>query len=377
MSTQKTPGSTRSQDLSVAIRGKEQEGSVMPDTFRIPPIYCPIEPAVHPEADLIEKRAIEWIDQFADVDQTQRNRLVQSRSAEFFARSTPTGVTDRVLAAAEWTYIAFLLDDHFDSGSPSDRLDAFLAIGPRIPNVLESPGSSTPEGPGLFALRDIGARFRVWGTPGQMRRFVDAHRTWLLGVAGEIEAFRRGGSPNLAESTSTRLCSDGAPVLTAMLELVNAIDLPEPESSAYSVRALTEITWLLLGWDNDLYSRLKETQGGAACQNLVEVLRHERHLTTEDALIEAVALRDRCMVLFLRLSDRTRRGASTELHAYLDALGQIIRANNDWGFHAPRYTTALGSGFGARRAEYSQKPSVSREDPVPVPAIAWWWRLIE
>jgi hypothetical protein len=333
--------------------------------------------AIHPNVDLIEKRAVAWIDRYLCPDRLRRTRLLESRSTEFYARCAPSGITERVEAASEWTYMAFWFDDLYDNGTSEERLRAFLATAPHMSHVVDTPGLYTPLEPALAALRDIASRFHRCGAPTSARRFADAHRQWLLGVAGEIDNARTGRRMDVDECTRTRLRANGGPVLTSMLEFVSGIQVPETEWSSYPVRALTEITWLLLGWDNDLHSYRKEVDEYASDNNLIEVLGREHHLAADEAVAEAVAMRDRCMVLFLRLAERSRRTASAELNTYVDSLGQVIRANNDWGFRAPRYTTAVDSTLATRLAEYSDKPSVGRQDPITPPSIAWWWELLE
>lgn len=349
----------------------------MPTAVQIPPVYCPLGAAIHPGVDLIEKRAVRWIDRYLRPDRLRRTRLLESRSAEFYARCAPSGIIEQVEAAAEWTYLAFWFDDLYDNGTPESRLRAFLATAPQVSYVVDTPALDTPLEPALAALRDITSRFHRCGNPTSARRFADAHRQWLLGVAGEIGHAREGRRMDVDECTHMRLRADGGPVLTSMLEFVSGIQVPEAEWSSYPVRALTEITWLLLGWDNDLHSYGKETDEHTSDNNLIEVLAREHDLSTDEAVAEAVAMRDRCMVLFLRLAERGRRAASAELRTYVDSLGRVIRANNDWGFRAPRYTTAVDSTMATRFAEYSDTPSVGRHDPITSPAISWWWELLE
>ena len=137
----------------------------MPTTVRIPPVYCPLSTAIHPSVDLIEKRAVTWIDRHLRPDRLRRTRLLESRSAEFYARCTPGGITERVEAAAEWTYLAFWFDDLYDNGTAENRLRAFVATSPHMSYVVDTPCLDIPAEPALAALRDIASRLHGWGTP--------------------------------------------------------------------------------------------------------------------------------------------------------------------------------------------------------------------
>lgn len=80
--------------------------------FELPPFYCPIESAIHPDVDDIEKRAVDWIDRLEIYDSEARRAWVMAtNSAEFYARFAPDGAGDNVLAAAQWVYWGFAFDD--------------------------------------------------------------------------------------------------------------------------------------------------------------------------------------------------------------------------------------------------------------------------
>ena len=67
--------------------------------------YCPIEPAIHPEVDTIERAALAWVDTIGLVhDERERARVAATNSAEFFSRFAPFGSADNVRLAAQWVY---------------------------------------------------------------------------------------------------------------------------------------------------------------------------------------------------------------------------------------------------------------------------------
>jgi hypothetical protein len=51
----------------------------------------------------------------------------------------------------------------------------------------------------------------------------------------------------------------------------------------------------------------------------------------------------------------------------VDCLAQVIRGNIEWSLRVPRY------GW-EEHVEWSATPSDDNPDPIPAPAISWWWQ---
>ncbi len=121
---------------------------------------------------------------------------------------------------------------------------------------------------------------------------------------------------------------------------------------------------------------------GQTGQNIVTVLANERGCGLQQAVVDAVAMRDRMMCLFLRLSDRLLPGASVELRSYLSDLGHLLRGNIEWSMRVPRYNS-LGSADQppGRTATmfpgWADQPADGSLEPLPLPAIAWWWNQLD
>ncbi|GHF33310.1 hypothetical protein FHX82_005266 [Amycolatopsis bartoniae] len=346
-------------------------------TLELRPFYCPIEPAIHPEVDEVERRAIEWIDRFRFYSgETGRARVLGTNSAEFYARFAPAACREGLQAAVHWVYWGFAFDDtRCDSGEFSADPVKFLAMAGPLQQALENPWHAPPgDDPYVAALQDIGRAFAACATPVQVRRFTDAHRAWLFGVAWQIANCAAGRMPTLADYTAMRPNAAGGPPTLAMLEIALGQEVPAAEMDSPAVRALTEMAMLVAAWDNDLHSHRKETTEDHTDQNLINVLRVHEGLPPADALAEAYRLRDRVMTRFLELRDQVAADprTSSALRAYLRCLGHAIRGNTDWALRVPRY-----SGYGESPrpggAAWADGPSDPRPGPLPIPAIAWWW----
>ncbi|MFC4852752.1 terpene synthase family protein [Actinophytocola glycyrrhizae] len=336
-----------------------------------PPFFCPIPAAVHPAVGEIEAVAIEWLDR-VHLHRTdrERDRLLGTHSAEFYARFAPDGVPTHILTAALWVYWGFAFDDaRCDSGPYSMDPSAFLALSGMVQRAME--GTVRPAEPYAAALHDIAARMRTQVTATVFRRFVEAHRHWLHCVAWQIGNCAAGRMPTVQEYLTMRAGSAGGPPTVELLEIANGIEVPSREMDSPAVRALTEMTQLIASLDNDLHSFRKELVENQTAHNILSVLRGHDGLSPAAALDAAVSIRDRAMIRFLELRDQVRATASAELRTYLAGLGHAIRGNIDWAGNVPRYLSG-----GPLRVEISEEPHDTNPDPLPYPAVSWWWERL-
>ncbi|WP_037842985.1 terpene synthase family protein, partial [Streptomyces sp. NRRL WC-3549] len=152
------------------------------------PFYCPIEPAIHPEAEEAEQRAVDWIRRagFARSD-AERLRVLATRSAHFYARFAPHADRDRLWLAVCWIYWGFAFDDAYcDEGPLASDPAGFARVAAHTQRALEIPGPLSTHDPFAAALHDLGERFRACATSVQNRRFHHAHRSWLSGVQWQV-----------------------------------------------------------------------------------------------------------------------------------------------------------------------------------------------
>lgn len=336
------------------------------------PFFCPIEPAIHPDVTLVEARAHDWLLDWNYFGNPQnRDRVIGSQSAEFSARMTPRAHTDRLQIAAEWTYWGFSFDDAYCDTLPwSIRPAEFIELAGRIVRMLEAPGSTAPgPDPHILALAELRDRFTEVGTPAQHRRWVLAQRAWLLGVAWQIGNQSRAVMPTLNDYLAMRINAAAGEPVTSMIALVNDIDIPENEMEDPAVRACTEMSRMLASLDNDLHSYAKDIHRNETDQNIVNVIVAERHCHPQDAVVTAMAMRDRIMCRFLRLRDLIAHRQSAPTRHYLQDLGHVVRGNLDWGLSTLRY---LVDGQHALLPQWVDKPSDTGTQP-PAPSVAWWW----
>ncbi|MFH9574379.1 glutamate dehydrogenase [Streptomyces sp. NPDC017230] len=348
-----------------------------------PPFYCPIESAIHPDAEEVERRALAWIDRSGLCrSEGERARYAGTRSADFYARFAPHADPDRLWIAACWVYWGFAFDDaRCDEGPFAADPAAFATMAFSVQRALEVPGRLHCADPYAAAVHEIGELFRTAAGPVQNRRFQHAHRAWLTGVQWQIGNRATSRMPDLDDYLSMRLHAAGGGPTYAMLEIANNIDVPDREMDSPAVRALTEMAMMVASLDNDQHSHIREIRRRQTQQNIVNVLVAHHRYSPNQAVDEAIALRDAVLERFLGLRDRVLPRASSPLRHYLTDLGHGIRGNIEWALRAPRYHSPDGVAATSRAripaqtdtSHWTGTPRTSRQDPRRLPSIAWWW----
>ncbi|WP_274564880.1 terpene synthase family protein [Streptomyces spiramyceticus] len=336
-----------------------------------PAFYCPIETAIHPDVNLLEQTADNWLAEHSLYRTPyERATVLGSNAAEFFGRLTPTAPTDRLQTAVNWCYWGFAFDDaRCDAGPANYDTARFVDLASRLLRLLETGTCAEPDRYAA-ALYAIAHSVQQIATPTQFRRWTEAQRAWLLGVSWQISNDYRKHVPSVSDYLSMRMHACGAGPCTAMIEIVNGINVGDPLDTP-PVRALTELTWTIGGIDNDLMSYRKEAQHAQTGQNLVTVIAHQDHCTPSQALHAAVALRDHLMALFLQLREQLLTTAPPALRHYLTDLGHTIRGNLEWSARVPRYN---GPGPSAP-LRWARQPAAGERHPLP--HIAWWWDQLD
>ncbi|MEV6669313.1 hypothetical protein [Streptomyces sp. NPDC051162] len=339
------------------------------------PFYCPIPPAAHPRLREIDDASVDWmLERELDTPPHQRQRLVRCDFGGLTARTMPYGQTGPLGVVAKLHSVLFSLDDAVcdEAGATAHGL---AHVTSRIMRVLEAPTPQWPDDtPHAAALRAIRTELVEHATPRQLRRWTEGMRTYLSGLVWEAACRRDRALPSLSDYAAMWMRAIGMAPSTALMDVAGGYDLNDHDLDRPEVRALTEMTWTLVAWDNDFYSRNKEIQRAGDNLNLIDVLAQERDCEPARAQEEAMAMRDRVMTLFLRLRDQLWPRAGVELRCYLVALAHFVRGHLDWASACARYADPYGA---AVARWWKSEPSDDSLAPLPVPSIAWWWEQLE
>lgn len=344
-----------------------------------PTFYCPIAPRTHPRAAALDAVAREWLlRRELESDPEQVLRLMRTDFGTLTARTLPLGRFEPLQTMARLYITLFAFDDALcDETRASAR--QLVPETSWIVRVLETPGATWP-GASRYAaaLRELQRELAHHATARQVRRWTAAMRLYLTGLVWEAVHREARTLPGLDDYVTLWMHSVGAAPLTAMVEIVMGSEVPERELESTGARALTEVTWCLIGWDNDLWSRAKELSRAGDPLNLVDVLAAQRDCSIERAHGAALAMRDRLMVLFLRLREQLMQGASPAFQQYLTGLGHVVRGHLDWAAGCARYQVAGGERQGVTRpAWWRSEPVDASLRPLPIPSLAWWWEQLD
>lgn len=219
-------------------------------------------------------------------------------------------------------------------------------------------------------------------TPARLRRFTEGTRDWLFGEAWQASKAESGVMPGLNEFAAMRVSVNGTRFTLTWCDAANGIEVPEGVLYSAPVQAVTDAAGFIVSCDNDLFSYNKEDHQEPRELNILNVLAQERGCTPREALPEAVAMRDRTQTLFFRLSERLAAVGDEQLRRYLLSLKHWIAGDVEYHNRAPRYASPRNRNeLPVEGASYDitwrDTPSDPSTEPLPVPAIAWWWQQLD
>ncbi|MFJ2559652.1 MULTISPECIES: hypothetical protein [unclassified Streptomyces] len=351
--------------------------------LQLPPLYCPIDGAIHPEYESIDRDAQIWLDRYrlytSDID---RAWIIARNYAEAMSRIYPRGITDRVALTARWLHWIFYVDDvRMETAVTPTRLTSAIGLTSHLLRVMESPATepaADQTGP-IAALQSLMSSVQAVATPVQLYRFGEAHRKWFHAI---LWGMASPALTSLDEFVHQRMLNAGGAASLCWSEITAGEEIPGAEFHSPAMRALQESSFLMMALDNDLLSYNRELLIDKTKLNVVMLLARLNHCPAEQAVHQAVALRDRLTTLFLRLRDQEEPKLSAPGRAYVADLAYAIRSNLDWGSHSPRYTAV------APRTQLpppnpapipltlTDHPSDASTEPLPCPSIAWWWEQL-
>jgi hypothetical protein len=341
----------------------------------VPPIYSPIPSAIHPSHAAIDAQTTAWAEAIGIGSDDLRGRLVQHDIGSFAARVLPEGREGVVSLLADFVLWLFVVDDDYcEEGELGGKPGHLLSALQRLLRVAQNPGTPMlQDDPVANGLRDLRDRIDRYGTAAQAARWVEALLQYFTAVVHEAHHRRARTVPSLNDYTLIRLYNGATTVVLPLLEMGHGYELQQNERDHLSVRAAAEMASFIICWDNDLFSHHKESRGSRYYLNVLRVLEHEYQLTSSQALVMAIAQRDRVMRLFLRLREELLDQASPELAQYLHSLSTFIRGAQDWGISSLRYTTPNDPA--GLPTTFRETPTDESDEPLDIPVISGWWEL--
>ncbi|MGW6413022.1 selina-4(15),7(11)-diene synthase [Streptomyces vinaceus] len=343
---------------------------------KIPPLFSPIDPAIHPSHMEIDEHTIAWAEYFRIGSSELRGRLVQHEIGIFGARIIPDGCEEVASLLSDFIMWLFGIDDGYCEEGPLGQKPGNLAGAlHRLVRIAQDPNSPILRSdPIANGLRDLRGRMDTYGTSDQVARWVDSLREYFFSVVWEASYRAKGSIPNVNDYTLMRLYDGATFVVFPLLEMAYGYELQPHERSSPAVRAANEMASFVITWDNDILSAHKEQHAPGYHLNAPIVLAKEHDLEAHEALALAIAQRDRVLCAFMLLRDHLYTSASPQLRRYLDSLACFIRAAQDWGVSSVRYTTPDNPA--QLPSQFTRVPTDCRSEPLDISAVSWWWDVL-
>ncbi|WSY64569.1 hypothetical protein OH799_09465 [Nocardia sp. NBC_00881] len=254
----------------------------------------------------------------------------------------------------------------------SQRPPELTLLLARLTRVVEVPVSQPwGQDPFLDAGRDLITCLGRQTSPTLMRRFSDSFRQWMFGNLTEVSQRSLGYPADLDAYLRLRAAAVGGENGVALGEVALGVELSSQERDQLAVRAAREAAILTAALDNDRYSLAKSVQLDEDSPDIFTMIQRENPaLSFPETLAAAVAVRDRCFSRYLTLRTRLHRDGSTELRRYFTVLDALVAGNLVFGSIATRY---LFPDSPTTDLPWTDTPSDPNPDPLPLPAITWWW----
>ncbi|MER7395888.1 hypothetical protein ABT381_10265 [Streptomyces sp. NPDC000151] len=349
----------------------------MPQTvndFALPPLYCPLPKAVSSFTDRAEQHVLEWLDSTELGRRPHlRNRALElrgHRSAGFCLNGAEDEELFRIIACfGVWILTSDdVLEAQPDAGRAAEvagrYLRAFTAPGYRLPN-RELAGD---EEVFIDAACGLAEQLRARCHPTHYNRLVHELRHYYLGALRMLASGQCETPPSEDQYLAMRMEDGAVRHIWVMMEIGRQEVVPDDEFCAPAVQAALDSAATSVILDNDLYSYRKELDEPGKV-NLVTVIRDNRGVSLEEAVAEAVTIRDRTLLLFLRLHERLKQTAGPALSGVLDQIARVTRGHLEWAMETPRYRLSISP----EEFPWPSAPSTTDSSPLPYPSISWWW----
>jgi len=337
----------------------------IPSGLDVTSIWCPIVGFLRPDYRVLQERTNAWATKLAVFGHS--SRLESIGAGELAGRTNMlTADSDAVQLASDILLWLFAFDDAYcDRGRYSHDPAQLAILTADMMRVAESGGSGQSPLPLVRGLSQLRDRVESMVSAAFFARWLGALRGYLAYQVWEA-AFRATRTMPSVDQYAVARIRSGSMELCAMTINIGDEEVTADQMGSREVRALTEMTCLIVGLDNDLLSYYKEHEATGDRLNIVDVIAHQQLVPLNTATEHAVAFRDAVLRRFLAVRAQVASTGSPAMRRYCEGLGDWIRGNLDWSLNTARYPSP------------ERRPSIVCDEPpalefVPPAGIAWWW----
>ncbi|MFD7847705.1 hypothetical protein ACFV4K_32865 [Nocardia sp. NPDC059764] len=311
----------------------------------LPDFYMPYPPeGTNPRARAAESTMWEWLVNLDLVpEELSRRRVAGSRPVEMYSMWCPDADVESLALLAEFTAWAFIVDDQFDIEMPDPR--RCLATIQRLETGFDLDG--TPSGVLATGFQDLWRRLCRGRSP-QWRRAVRAEivEWWWSYYTESVRTITR-DLPQLDEYRTHRQISVAIYMLLDLSEITYGIDLPDTVRQLPAMKTLRAAVTEHMGLINDVHSLPADEAVGYA-YNAVLLAEYHLGCTRTHALRVVNEMLTDCILRIGRMEEAlaeeldvlgvTGQARDDTLHT-LEDYRRYVRANFDFHYRAPRYTS--------------------------------------
>lgn len=287
----------------------------------------------------------QWLERHGLIaSQAVRDHLVRARPHYTAALYFPHLDAERLLPAANFTALGFLVDDFFDDSIQTSDLEAATTLNAELVGV--SLGRREPVTSFGRACQDILDTLSV-GQPPHCRKVLgEATARWLATYVVEVQLGVEGRTLGLAEYLAHRRHSVGEEIYLALEEFTSGVDLPAEIRGLPAMVQARERAMEWIGLHNDVHSAAKEDTVGYP-HNAVLITRAQRGCSTQEAmdivnglltgLIRQFQSACEAVPAQVRAVAGNNPAIADAVERALDAYRQLIRSNYTYHIGTARY----------------------------------------
>ncbi len=311
-------------------------------------LYCPFPSVMNDCADMAEEGSLAWAEGFGLFRDVRSHKVFRAGGVgRLAARFHPFCPSDDLRLLSDFYAWMFLQDDLRDESEIGRSPDRLSDSDRRSLDILEGDEPAMSDGPVVCAVHDLRERFesRAPG-PMWMRRFTRAIRNYLEATVWEASNRASGIVPDPEAYLRMRPLTGGLDIDEELIGLSEEARLPRWILDERSVKRLTEASFNVVCWSNDILSLDKELAHGDV-HNLVIVLREATGLPLGDAARRVVEMHNAEVRDFISITqDMPSFGGALDenLSRYVSIIEARMRGNLDWSLESGRYGQIVGSG---------------------------------
>lgn len=310
----------------------------------IPPFFCPITSAVHKEVEAVDAFVKQWIQDFELVEPGGKQFLHVSKSKFGWCGANSFPDVSREDAEMVSCLIAwyFLYDDTHVDTIDATSADHLMKIQNRYMEILRGDEVTAQDEPLALALHDIYCRLQRRTDELWINSFADNMETYLRANIWEVFNRRDNRVPDLAIYTKMRQFTSAVYAVCDMIAITRDINPRSKFISDLYSRQLRTMTNNITSWDNDIIGFHKELLEEENMNNLVIVLQNQHKISLQEAIYQAVEIRNSEMKAFFELESQFLEFGfgpteDAELRRYVKGLRSWIRGMLDFYVTSARY----------------------------------------